>query len=130
MAIADDSYIQKIDLIKMFHGDTLTIPVEFWYSPAEPIDLTEDGIEVLWSLCPYGQYDYPAIVKPMVVSDALHYLATVYLTYADMSSLDDAIKYNQQPIIRYVKDGLTREYRRAEGDVLFWPRINIDNYID
>lgn len=94
----NNSYVQRMDLVEMFHGDTITIPFEFWYSETEPIDLSEMNVEVLWTLCPYGQYEYPAIIKPMVISDAEHHVATVYLTIDDMANLDDAIKYSQQPI--------------------------------
>lgn len=117
------SFVQKVDLIEMFNGDTLTIPFEFYRTPTDPIDLLEMNAKVLWTLCPYGQVDYPVLSKPMVISETEPYLATVYLTIEDTKNLNDSTKYTHQPIVIYTNMDGTREYRRAQGDVLMWPRI-------
>lgn len=124
MPYTSDSYYTKLDLLKMFVGDTLTIPYVFFYDEeeTEPINLTDPGVEAIWNLCPYGQYDYPVLSKKMSVSLTNNNLATVALELSDTVNLNDN-RYTFQPILRNVTPEKTREYIRYEGDALLFPRI-------
>lgn len=115
--------VQQISDIQIFQGDTNTLSYEFYYDNNEPINLRESGINVRWVLCYYGEYDYPILTKTMLISSAEPYnVASVQLTVSDIKNLDN-VKCTYQPIVTYTSGGVTREYRRAEGNILFKPRI-------
>lgn len=124
MAVTSLSYVKKIDTIEMFAGDTLTFDFEFYFDDAglNPIDLLAAGATAKWSICPYGQYDYPALVKEMNISHTQPHHASVTLTIDDTINMKD-IKYSHQPFVEYTNSEGRREYRRLEGDLIIKPMI-------
>lgn len=120
-----NGYVTQIPDLEFFQGDTLSIPFGFYYDDAylEPIDLT--GCSVEWRLCPYGQYEYVALTKKAIISpDKTHY-CIVDLSIDDTRDLD-YIKYSHQIVVLFTDlKGRVREYLRAEGDIIFRPRIRI-----
>lgn len=120
-----NGYVYQIPDMEFFAGDTISIPFGFYYDDAyrDPINITACDVE--WRLCPYGQYEYPALTKTAVVSRDKFWYCLVNLSYEDTKDLD-YIKYSHQIAVIYTDlKGNQREFLRAEGDIIFRPRIKI-----
>lgn len=124
-------YVQKIDDITFFQGDTVTIPFAFYDGDNEPIDLRK--VDVYWFLCPYGRYRTPALVlsdkkkdemgvAEIVINEAEPNLCYVNLSYEKTQKLE-YIKYTHQPVLVLKNSRGTRRFIRAEGNLIFKPYI-------
>lgn len=120
-------YVQKLQDLVFFSGDTITIPFVWYDGDMEPIDLRR--VDVYWYLCPYGQYKSPAIilsdkkkdsmgVAEIVVNEGTPNLCYVNLSY-ELTKQLNYIKYSYQPVLVLKNSRGTRRYIRAEGDVIF-----------
>lgn len=131
MSDYNNEYVQQIDDLTFFQGDTVTIPFEFYDGENNPIDL--NLVDIYWNLCPYGEYRNPVLILsskdldpsgvPKITIDELQpNKCFVNLSQDDTSSLD-YIKYTHQPILILKNSRGTRRYIRAEGNIIFRPQI-------
>ena len=109
---------QELQTCECMQGDTITLTYEFFDSEGNPLDLRRTKMKLF--ICPYGQYKDPALVKEGIISDANPNTFVVNLDVNDTVDFD-YVKYTQQPVIM-LDDG--REYRKAQGDILFYSRIS------
>lgn len=131
-------YVQQIDDIDFFTGDTIIIPFQFVDYDGDVIMLKRNGPNrtyVKWSLCPYGQYQNPLVE---LKSDPVNSTAGDITIDADTDvvyvKLDSSItshliygKYVQQIVLYYdFGNGQPlKEFRRAQGFVIF--KLKIDD---
>lgn len=128
----DNIYVEQLPDLEFFQGDTVTIPFRFVNGLNEPIDLR--FTTVYWRLCPYGRYNSPVLIldsvtpgatgeKNIVINETDPSICYVNLE-TDMTKQMVNIKYTHQPIISLTKPGpIYEEYIRAEGNIIFKPRI-------
>jgi hypothetical protein len=132
MASLTNEYVNKIDDMSFFQGDTITIPFTFYDGQGDPIDLTR--VTIYWRLCPYGKPKSPALILDSVTKGANGIPKIIINESGDKNTcyvnltVDDTrdltyYKYTQQPIIELSTENGTVEYIRAEGDVIFKPMI-------
>lgn len=124
-------FVMKIADLEFFQGDTDTISFNFSRDDGTSIPLS--GIDVLFTLCPYGKFqDESVLTKKMLIDEEDNTLCFVQLTADDTKNLDYG-KYLYQPILVYsdIFEGKERirEYRRAEGTIVFRPRIKYDSSV-
>lgn len=126
-----NKYVQQLDDLTFFQGDTITIPFEFYDGENNPIDLNQ--VDVYWYLCPYGKYDTPSLILsekdldssgiPKITIDELQdNLCYVNLSQEDTGGLEYG-KYTHQPVIIFKNSRGTRRYIRAEGNIIFKHQI-------
>lgn len=126
-----EGYVTKMPDLTFFAGDTITIPFEFVDTEFNPIDLS--NIEIVWYLCPYGRYTMPELIikdsdidnrgnRKIIVSGTGRNIANVNLSFEDTRILDQ-VKYSHQPVLIHENARGRREYLRAEGNIIFRPRI-------
>lgn len=132
MATANDYlYIQQIDDLQFFQGDTVTIPFSFVNGNNQPIDLRY--YEVWWYLCPYGRYKSPTLVlnsvdlnefgiPEIIIDDGTPNICYVNLDDSLTKELD-YVKYTHQPVVVLRRNNKVEKYLRAEGNILFKPEI-------
>lgn len=121
------AYVNTIDDMEFFQGDTVTIPFKFLDSNGDVIDLT-GGDTMKWYLCPFGQFQAPAIVLSSENPDEIFVDPITSVAYV---KLNDSItgdltygKYVQQPVLYHnLGTGNTERYLRAQGNVLFKYKI-------
>ena len=129
-------FVQQIDDIEFFAGDTIVIPFQFIDYDNDVITINKGNrTYVKWSLCPYGHYQNPLVelksdpssptAGDILVDDATN---TAYVRL-DSSITNKLIygKYVQQIALYYdFGDGQPlKEFRRAQGFVIF--KLKIDD---
>lgn len=133
----ENFYVQKIEDLTFFQGDTVTIPFAWYDGYNNPIDLS--NVDIYWYLCPYGKYNMPVItlsesdldssgVPKITIDETEPNLCFIHLTEEDTGQLD-YIKYTQQPVLVFKNSRGTRKYLRAEGNIIFKPEIKEDDEI-
>lgn len=114
--MANNSYVTKIRDLEYFQGDKISIPFAFKDENNNMIDLRRVRVEL--RICPYGQPDYPVLVKAAQINQSEPHRCLVNLYLEDTINLDYG-KYTYQPVIINGTD----EYIRAQGYIIFSRRI-------
>lgn len=129
-------FVQQIDDIEFFQGDTVTIPIQFIDYNEHEIPLVKsntDATTVEWRLCPYGQPQNPLLqlesTQDNAKTDDVYIDPDTNVVYVNLSDENTKSliygKYMQQIILHYdFGDGSPRkDFLRAQGFVLFKEKI-------
>lgn len=129
-------FVQQIDDIEFFQGDTVTIPIQFIDYNEHEILLVKsdtDTTTVEWRLCPYGQPQNPLLqlesTQDNAKTDDVYIDPDTNVVYVNLSDENTKSliygKYMQQIILHYdFGDGSPRkDFLRAQGFVLFKEKI-------
>lgn len=120
------AYVNTIDDMEFFQGDTVTIPFKFLDSDGDVIDLTGGDI-MKWYLCPFGQFQAPVLELSSenpddIWVDPVTSIAYVKLDDEKTGSLTYG-KYVQQPVLFHNVGNSMKRYLRAQGNILFKYKI-------
>lgn len=131
-----NSFVQQIDDIQFFQGDTVTIPFQFIDYNEHEIPLVKsdaDKTTVEWRLCPYGQPQNPLIqlesTQDNIKTDDVYIDPDTNVIYVNLDDQKTKSliygKYMQQVILHYdFGDGSPRkDFLRAQGFVVFKEKI-------
>ncbi len=109
--------INSLEEVEFIAGTNFTFTFLVYDANGSPLDLSSGT--VLWTLCPYGQPDYPVLSITGVVDNIITNKFTVNLETDDTKDLYG--KFIQQPV---VLDFADQEFRPAQGVVTISARIN------
>lgn len=131
-----NSFVQQIDDVQFFQGDTVTIPFQFIDYNEHEIPLVKsdtDKTTVEWRLCPYGQPQNPLIqlesTQDNIKTDDVYIDPDTNVIYVNLDDQKTKSliygKYMQQVILHYdFGDGSPRkDFLRAQGFVVFKEKI-------
>lgn len=116
MPLTSYAIINSLEEIEFIAGTNFVLSFLVFDANGSPIDLTSGTAK--WTLCPYGQTDFPVVTKTGVITTPTNQI-TVTLTTNDTKLLSG--KYIQQAIII---DFAGEEYRPSQGVVTISARIN------
>jgi hypothetical protein len=117
MPLTSYEIINSLEEIEFIAGTNYILTFLVNDQNGSPISLSSGSAK--WTLCPYGQTDFPVLTKDGVIDLVITNKFTVTLLSADTASLSG--KYIQQPI---AIDFSGQQYRPAQGVVTIAPKIN------
>ena len=126
------SYVNTIENIEFFQGDTVVLPFKFVDSDCRVIKIMPTDYFV-WYLCPYGNYDMPVIVlDSRTDTDYIWYDTSKNVYYVKITDkltrYLDYGKYVQQPVLFANSGSGVERFQRAEGTILLKRKIAELNY--